>query len=753
MNAREQCEFNETKIQINSADSVHFALDERTRFYFKKLGVHESFLKAFRYLSVGISQNSIFFLNWSLIKFIAEAYPDSDSLSMVTQILSYFPSEYKLLNYYFCETLSQPNLHFFNRFLLYQVNNVKNILEASASLSIPQKIFEIKTLGKQSISMARRFWTNPAVDISYFYEFNKINHYIDAVYHEHLEKWPNNSRLTDNYSGFLVEGPTDFLRALKVKYRSTLIEAGISSVIDMPFRSLMRSFPHYLKRNIIDLKGKIILDAESKKKSSGSQHSINTMASFQIEIDPEHEDILGKICFSYHRMRLAYQRAFEGHNSKFSNYLRWGLIFCFLIGIAMSLFMSIYFSNKFIESSSVLNEFIPLENFVISYLTSLDMLLIQQLHSISSLEESVLKQIKKPDGFLSEAIPNYSNDFNIEMDRWILVAMQSITDLLHILVVQATNGISVHKSLSVFVDPISKITYCTNDIPHNKAGLNTSIYGAAIYSVSRMRFLIQSHESISGKTEFCESVLGYQGIDRVIATIFQDIDKRQIFKSSEDQKSLLIISLICIIGYFVFCFSYLLIFIILSFQDLNKLLKLMQNVDPTSRAEAAGPLIPEDVENYSEEYYEVSSSSGLKPSVLIVLNLIFVLITIGMFLMIFLTTYYEKKAIQNNLTYTFLDYRRLGLSMVALIDATLYLANYHKILNDRFISAEYFKNNLNLITTSLHNTNHNLLGTSNYSSVMGEYPELDKYNLYNICDTFVPTRDLFDSYSCSRIIK
>jgi hypothetical protein len=98
-------------------------------------------------------------------------------------------------------------------------------------------------------------------------------------------------------------------------------------------------------------------------------------------------------------MKLSYQLGFEGLRSKYFNYLQYGQILSFLVGIAISLFMVIYFSNELIPKSSNLNEFVLLEEFITSYLTSFDILLIQHLESISFLEDGILEQIKNPQGF------------------------------------------------------------------------------------------------------------------------------------------------------------------------------------------------------------------------------------------------------------------------------------------------------------------------------------------------------------------
>jgi putative transposon-encoded protein len=69
-----------------------------------------------------------------------------------------------------------------------------------------------------------------------------MNDQVTAVYNQCIEKFPNSSMITGSYSYLLIEGATDFVKALKIKHRSFLIEEKIKFVVDLSFRSLMSIF-------------------------------------------------------------------------------------------------------------------------------------------------------------------------------------------------------------------------------------------------------------------------------------------------------------------------------------------------------------------------------------------------------------------------------------------------------------------------------------------------------------------------------
>jgi hypothetical protein len=116
----------------------------------------------------------------------------------------------------------------------------------------------MKTLVKKGISLSRKFWNHPNVQISFLYQIKIYTDKIKALYNELISKYPNNVRLYEDYSYFLIEGATDYLNGLKIKHQSNLIKEGRSFAVDASFRSLVQAFPAYLKRRILNAKGGFI---------------------------------------------------------------------------------------------------------------------------------------------------------------------------------------------------------------------------------------------------------------------------------------------------------------------------------------------------------------------------------------------------------------------------------------------------------------------------------------------------------------
>jgi hypothetical protein len=120
-----------------------------------------------------------------------------------------------------------------------------------------------------------------------------------ALFLEAIEKWPNNDRLGDEYSMFLVEGARDFAEGMKVKHRAELIQQSKNFVIDISFRSQVHTYSQYLKLGIIGYRGNSL-----KKDTSGGDRSMSSSS-----LGTRDSQLSTGTMFSFHR--LAYQRALE----------------------------------------------------------------------------------------------------------------------------------------------------------------------------------------------------------------------------------------------------------------------------------------------------------------------------------------------------------------------------------------------------------------------------------------------------------
>jgi hypothetical protein len=327
----------------NENENQQFLLkDNRKNEYFSKLGIDRNFNQAVKYLSVGIAEHCDLFLDMSLVRFIFDHHHTADSLSLITQILSYFPHESRLLNFFCSQFLSFPNLSLNQRFLIYQIKQVNSLRESSSSPELALKLGEMRTLVKRGISLSRRFWNNPNIQLNFLYQIKIYTDKVKAIYNELINKYPNNVRLYEDYSYFLIECATDYSYGLKIRYQSNLIKEGKSFAVDASFRSLIQAFPAYLKRKILDVKGSLIVNeskliktistsniSHSSQSSSSHSHDVVPQTSdINGEYNDEIEDQLGKIYFLEHRLRLACQKTFEGREAMKPVYLRYGLIVC-----------------------------------------------------------------------------------------------------------------------------------------------------------------------------------------------------------------------------------------------------------------------------------------------------------------------------------------------------------------------------------------------------------------------------------------
>jgi hypothetical protein len=92
------------------------------------------------------------------------------------------------------------------------------------------------------------------------------------------------------------------------------------------------------------------------------------------------------------------------------------------------------------------------------------------------------------------------------------------------------------------------------------------------------------------ETGVCEILEGYLSLSHDIDGIFDDSKILENSSFTKSKYTIFLVFIVIIICYLVICFPYLLVFSILSFKELETILKLMQKVDSTIRNEASFPL-------------------------------------------------------------------------------------------------------------------------------------------------------------------
>jgi hypothetical protein len=94
-------------------------------------------------------------------------------------------------------------------------------------------------------------------------------------------------------------------------------------------------------------------------------------------------------------MRVAYQWAFEERKFQFLLYLTWSLIFSLIFGIDLIIFIETLFSDYFTFRIQGLNEFIPHEQFIHSFSTLMDIIMLLTFN-LDSIEHFIYDSTQNP---------------------------------------------------------------------------------------------------------------------------------------------------------------------------------------------------------------------------------------------------------------------------------------------------------------------------------------------------------------------
>ncbi|EAX95332.1 Adenylate and Guanylate cyclase catalytic domain containing protein [Trichomonas vaginalis G3] len=330
-----------------------FSNEEEASEYYTSLGLDKNEIKALLYLRIGFQNYCLCFYNWSLVNFIINKFNGELALSTCLQLVNYFPKETRLLNRIERLILTHRKIGFTTRFLIYQVDSIKTLRQFSVSSQSKLKLIELKNMSKQCEMLTRGAVDSNKLTPNYFENLANKAHMIRAVWRESLENAPNNPKFCEEFSRYLIECECDFPEGLKIRHRAQVIEMGLSFSIDYSFRSMVRAFPGYITKKILDLKGAVndkkkesILassqgsqSSTDQSKTSGSQNS-STMSENFLDLDVE--EMVGKQTIYQSRTRLALHRALENKLPNSIKSIIPATIFIIVCVIAIFAFTFIY---------------------------------------------------------------------------------------------------------------------------------------------------------------------------------------------------------------------------------------------------------------------------------------------------------------------------------------------------------------------------------------------------------------------------
>ncbi|OHT00099.1 Adenylate and Guanylate cyclase catalytic domain containing protein [Tritrichomonas foetus] len=567
-----------------------YCQDEKRRYLFKSYGIDQASRKAEMYMRMGLAEHADLFIDWSLIKYVAEFYPSTHMLCVITQFLSYFPSESRLLSFFFVQAVVKQNLSFYQRFLLYEVHRVKELRQSSASSEITDKLIELKRVTQTCITICHDFWRSVPTNPGKFYEIRYATKHAEALYDEAIDKWPNNVRLAEYYSKFLIECATDFTSGIKYKHRSDLIEQGKNFVVDISFRSLIRAYPMYLKRNIVDTRGNFTINKTAKTGSQSSSSLGNSQMStgtIDGELDIEIEEQLAKINFSHHRARLAYQRSLADRKSPNSQRLKGTAVWILLFGTAIFVFLFAYFYSFFQSRSEDLRRQYVLNRSRYGFDVALLSMIFQWLRYYKAIDDKSFAMYARVNETNINGLKLEYGTYN-QSNSWTIEAINSLDEFITQVVNLAAAGHDVYTIMSGMINNELASIHCYKD---NESDLRTttSLKDQMSYLIFAIRWLITEKQDSTWNKDhrMCEILNNIP----YMAVLFEELQNSmgidQTIQKIDDQRLITKIAIPVIVGYFLLTEPFLLIFLTKMLREFKYVLRLMNSVDEPSKNEAA----------------------------------------------------------------------------------------------------------------------------------------------------------------------
>ena len=698
------------------------------------------------FMRIGLGDASPMFIDMSLVKYVVTIH--RDKIFSCIRFVSLFPAEITFLNILFRKALSSEKLTLGQRFLLYQINEVQDLRNSSTTDEVNEFIFNLQAMTRRKIAENHLFWKSIPNNIFICQEMKAQIDQIKARYREAIEKWPNNIRLRQDYHTFLVEGATEFGAGVKAKCYSDLVEEGQNFAVDHSFKSLLRAYPIYVKKNIVESDGFWSFNPKDLiKKNSGknckmshsmvcSNGTLTDASSLFIgasdgseKLDYDVEEKYAKALFNYSKLRLAYERALDSRTSINSRNLKISLFWTLVLMFAMFLFVFFYTEHLFDESAANIQLQLILSRIRLDYDRLLHVLVIDWLYKEGSITPELF-QLMSENIIENESI-NLTDDLMNEAFRWIELASYNFDSFYN-----SINTIA-QRSLNTFLIP-ANYTICNDGsrIIYPNSNLRFVISSMV---VTGSYFLIEDNPYNESDT-FCELLNNARSFFNVIdeTSMGMHDDEITLYYIINGEMNIIIIPIPVFVLLISLPFS--LVFLTRYFKELSHLIKLMKEVDPEAQCEASENILinRSDLEtDESNTFTDMDHKTTFSKWHFYVLIILPEIVAIAIFFGAFLIAYSSNA--------TFLDinkwvhygvYRNNYAIEISALMGFLIGVTSNAISTD-FFTAEETLSLINILLDSLTHSNNALIHgdpEDGVKSIIGVSESFDNANIYDQCD-------------------
>lgn len=523
-------------------EDIEYPIEDKND-YFNSLKLLSTWRRSLMYLTVGFKHCCNYFTDMSLINYLAQNSVSDKLIANMILIVNYFPGENTILNRLTSSLMQNRNLSLAERFLIYQVYKVKILRQFSSSAESNEKLNELKIMSRQVETMTRG--ALDSTDLGpFFFEYLSVKaQRAHAIWNETLSNYPNNVKFCEEYCRYLVEAESNYPEALRIKHRGALIEMGKNYSVDYCFRSMVRLFPDYLKKGVVDLKGNLkkkkldtnsTKDGRSTTSSSGSYGNKLSQDSSGDELDDMMQESIGKQVFNHVKARLALYRALENSIPRTLFAVIPIAVICVSAIVFLYIFVVLYTQHElstqtnsmlFLDSISNTRFYIALDDLQIILRYSKDKKTYTQY-------EQTLLTLTNESGTTN--IINFYADFLEESLSSLRAATTCFSTLIDLLASIQDREIIDKVSSNLFQNPYEVITCNGKDPVYNfNDTLATTI---SVFYAHQTHILTRSHEEITDMFttfQFCELLANLKTFISSVHRVFRDFSDYQI---SEGEK-------------------------------------------------------------------------------------------------------------------------------------------------------------------------------------------------------------------------
>ncbi|KAK8852645.1 hypothetical protein M9Y10_017633 [Tritrichomonas musculus] len=743
------------------------------------LKLDQSEKKALFYYDYIISHHVTAYLDFFIIKFITQHHHSLTTLCHLIRIMVCLPGNNRNMNVLYSEAIKRRDMNFYQRFLLVQVQKIKILRQSASSTQTGERIKDLKQHTKEIQSSMRQFWSMPTPDIGFLISTSTTLTKTKSLWDESLAEFPNSIQYIEESLVFLIECKCDFVSAIKSRNKIDLIESGKNFNVDMCFRQFVRTFPEYLKKGIIDLKGNFIYNQKTQKtsgnqssasnnsNSNGSSKNFSSNSSTsQSELEVAVEEGIGKVLLNQSKIRLALQRATE--TKKAHRYYTFLLTTLFLLslGLILSIVVFVKFSTYFNGRLST-SERISLINQARLYMFESTLMIVYHWgEKVNATKiDDVLNEVLKGDNIEEiSSFMNASMDCTYSYRAAIFVNLLKIKyhDFLSDVAEQSRIGVDMYTYTAPLFEETSTINFTDYGIVYD-SNISYNLKTVMTY-MSFLCSVLMGEDDIeklklfyTNSSNFGTLITTIQSATDSFDTIKDTLRQMSQDEAEDSEKTLKILSFLLSIIYGVVSIFMTVLMGVLYIKEIEKFAKMLLNLPSNVKQDSLQPIRKNvQTNNLDESTIDAQAGAGNKALstivILVTVIIVYIANTIVIYFQVANIETFNDKYMYLNLWQADSRIRKSYVAQLCLWISQAIISSNEYVNTSNFIKLssmrKLIQDDLQLLDSA---TKEMLEDSPGYPSPIGVSETIDALTLEAICEMDNETNSLHEQYRCGSV--